>query len=72
MNVPVDFLGRDIKAGDTVVYPVRRGSNMWLNRLKVTKVEPESITGMNPDGRWITVKNLKNVVIDMVSRPVAE
>ena len=58
-----DFLGRAIAAGNTVVYPVRRGSNMWLNRLAVTQVDDDHITGFNSDGRRITVKNLKNCVV---------
>lgn len=59
----LDFMGREIKAGDTVVYPVRRGSQMWLNRMKVTLAERDFIKGLSPTGIWVTVKNLKNVVI---------
>ena len=28
----LDFLGREIVAGGTVCYPVRRGSSMWLQK----------------------------------------
>ncbi len=55
-----DFIGRAIVAGNTVVYPVRRGSSMWLNKLAVTQVDDDHITGFNKDGRRITVKNLNN------------
>jgi hypothetical protein len=72
MNAPTDFLGREIKAGDTIVYPVRRGSSMWLNKLTVTQAQPDSLTGLNPDGRWVTVKNLKNVVVDMAARQLGQ
>ena len=58
-----DFIGRAIAAGNTVVYPVRRGSNMWLNKLAVTQVADDHITGFNGDGRRITVKNLNNCVV---------
>ncbi len=58
-----DFMGREIKAGDTVVYPVRRGSSMWLNKLNVTMVEAASLKGFSPEGRLTTIKNLKNVVV---------
>ncbi len=58
-----DFIGRAIVAGNTVVYPVRRGSDMWLNRLNVTQVAEDHITGFNKDGRRITVKNLANCVV---------
>lgn len=61
-----DYAGHELKAGQTVVYPVRRGSAMWLSEITVTKVngggEP-SIIGSNSEGRRVTVKNLKNVVI---------
>ena len=58
-----DFLGRTIKAGDTVVYPVRRGSKLWLAKLSVTQVLDDSIIGFNHLGKRITVHNLKNVVV---------
>ncbi len=58
-----DFLGREIKAGDTVVYPVRRGSSMWLNKITVDLADEEHITGKNSFGRFITVRNLKNCVL---------
>jgi hypothetical protein len=28
----VDFLGHDIKVGDRIVYPNRRGANLWMNK----------------------------------------
>lgn len=31
-----DKFERDIKVGDTVVYPVRRGSSTFLNAAKIT------------------------------------
>lgn len=68
-----DFIGRAIAAGNTVVYPVRRGASMWLNKLVVTQVGEDGvdvngkpryhITGFNSDGRRITVKNLNNCVV---------
>lgn len=63
MNTPKDYMGREIKAGDTLVYPVRRGSSMWLNRLLVTQAIADAVTGTNPDGRRITVKNLNTAVV---------
>jgi hypothetical protein len=58
-----DFLGNEITVGCHVVYPVRRGSSMWLNRIKVTQVTPTQVTGYNPDKRLTHIKNLKNVVV---------
>jgi hypothetical protein len=66
-----DFLGRAIAAGDTVCYPVRRRSSMWLNKLNVTQVDDAHITGFNAEGRRITVRNLKNcVVVQPVTEPI--
>ena len=42
---------------------------MWLNKMNVTQVADDHITGFNSDGRRITVKNLNNTV---VVQPVAE
>jgi hypothetical protein len=63
MTPAVDFMGRTIEAGHVVVYPVRRGSNMWLNKLSVSRVEDDHIAGYNSTGRLVTIKNLENVVI---------
>jgi hypothetical protein len=60
---PADFMGRPLEAGHVVVYPVRRGSEMWLNKLNVTQVDDESLKGYSPAGRLLTIKNLTNVVI---------
>ena len=62
-----DFLGQTIKSGDTVCYPVRRGSSMWLKKLTVATVQdtPKGlcISGVNDTGRRISIYNLKNCVI---------
>lgn len=59
----LDFLGQEIKAGSTILYPVRRGSEMWLNKLNVTHVDTEGLKGLNHLGRRIVITNLKNVVV---------
>jgi hypothetical protein len=65
----LDFVGNQITPGCTVVYPVRRGSSMWLNRLVVTAARSEGLTGHNPEGRTIHVKNVKNVVVVNLPQP---
>jgi hypothetical protein len=63
----VDFLGRPINAGDAVVYPVRRGSEMWMNKVLVDSVRDtprgKAISGTNAAGRRITIRNLANCVV---------
>jgi hypothetical protein len=63
MTPAVDFMGRTIVAGQTVIYPTRRGSKMWLNRLTVSQVWDDHILGYSPAGKLLTIKNLENVVI---------
>jgi hypothetical protein len=67
MTVARDFIGREIKAGDTIVYPVRRGSSMWLNRLEVQQVSQgpkgPQVAGTNSKGRRITISNIDNAVV---------
>ena len=62
-----DFLGKTIVAGDRVIYPVRRGSRMWLNKLTVKSVNDTlkgaTISGHNDAGRLIHVRNLLNCVV---------
>ena len=67
MTVARDFVNREIKAGDTIAYPVRRGSKMWLNRLTVQQIvagpKGLQVGGVNSKGRRVTVTNLTNVVV---------
>ena len=63
MTPAVDFTGRTIEPGDTVVYPAHCGNIMCLKKLNVTQVLDDSIAGYNATGRLLTLRNLKNVVI---------
>jgi len=65
-----DFVGRVIRAGDTVVYCWRRGSSMGMKTLSVTQVDAVGITGYSHTGRRIVVQNLKNVVVVTLPSPV--
>lgn len=71
MTGATDFLGGEIKPDDTIVYPVRRGSSMWMNKLRVTQVLPTVVKGLNSEGRWIVVRNLKNAVVVTELLPTA-
>lgn len=73
MNKPTDFLGRVITADDILVYPVRRGSKMWLNRIIVTKAEADRIHGISREGRMIQLTNLNNTIVirpDTMTPPI--
>ena len=62
----LDFMGREITVGATVVYPVHRKSSMWLEKIKVASVGSDIepfVTGYNSAGRKITIRNVANLVI---------
>ena len=63
MEPVLDFLGKPIKAGDTIVYPCRKGSAMWLSTLVVEHIDKDGIGGHNSAGRRINLTNLANVVV---------
>lgn len=65
----LDFVGNEITAGCTIVYPNRHGSGMWLERMAVTAVEPGKITGFKPNGRRTSVTKLANVVVVNPPKP---
>lgn len=61
----LDYLCREIELGDTLVYPVRRGSRMYLNRLTVTDInnDENTVSGPNPLGRYVTVSRPDRTVV---------
>ena len=74
MTVARDFVDREIKAGNTIAYPVRRGSKMWLNKLTVQQVcegpKGPQVSGVNSKGRRVAVTNLGNVVVVQSPMPL--
>lgn len=62
-----DFLGNPIEPGCRCVYPVRRGSRMWLTTIRVQQIErgPNDavLVGYNDVGRRVRVSNLSNCVV---------
>jgi hypothetical protein len=65
----VDFVGREIKVGCSVLYAVRRGSGMWLKRMTVLQIVESGpngrpyLSGTTPDGRRVNVHKLDTVVV---------
>ncbi len=62
-----DFLGNPIKVRDTIIYPVRRKSSMWLKRLVVDAVRDTAngvrISGRNDAGNPVSIQNIENCVV---------
>lgn len=69
----VDFLGKEIRVGDLVVWPGRKGSSLWMNSGKVIALETvednwtgeESIklTALNKNDRPVILTELNRVVV---------
>ena len=63
----LDHLGNKIKAGDTIVYPVRRKSAMWLNTLVIDAVRDTTngvqVSGRNAAGNRVSIQNIQNCVV---------
>ena len=65
---PKDMFDREIKVGDICVYPVRRGSNMWMNRITVNKITHDprgnaKLSGLKGDGYPVNVTSLDRVAL---------
>lgn len=68
MQTPCDMFGREIKVGDICVYPVRRGSKMWMNRLVIQKVSHDprgkpKLSGQKGDGYPVNITSLDRVAL---------
>ena len=61
--MPKDFLGYEIKAGCTVAYPTRTGSDMHMNTMRVELVEDGKLKGFNRFGTRLTIRNIKNCIV---------
>lgn len=66
--MPVDVTGREIKVGDRVAYPVRKGSVMWLCTARVESIAKRGQDGhllyaRNPEGRSVRIVALERTVI---------
>lgn len=66
-SVPKDCLDREIRVGDICVYPVRRGSSMWMNRITVQRISNANDTfklhGIKDDGYQVSVSSLDRVAL---------
>lgn len=61
-----DFLGNEIKVGDEIVYPVHRGSDLYLRKMRVEAIDGQALLGRSqsdPRQRRIRIKNLHTVIV---------
>lgn len=58
-----DYLGQAINVGNTIVYPGRQGSRMWMNNALVIELRPNGVKVQRPDGGIRTLTCLDRVVV---------
>lgn len=67
MNEVHDFLGKEIVAGCWIVYPVRKGSKLWMSKARVQKVEKvddqATLYAVRGDGRQVEITKISNCVV---------
>jgi len=67
-KVAKDMFDREIRLGDICIYPVRRGSQMWCNRVTILKITHDiagnpKLHGQKQDGYPVKVTSLDRVAI---------
>ena len=65
---PRDMFDREIRVGDICVYPVRRGSKMWMNRITINRITHDvkgqpKLNGVKGDGYPVNITSLGRVAI---------
>ncbi len=68
---PVDYLGCPIQEGDTVVYPVRRGKDMYLRKMRIFKIQTIltletpifKLFGTNDAGRQVIIERTERSIV---------
>jgi hypothetical protein len=61
----LDYMCREIKVGDTIVYPIRRSSLLYMQRMDVRTINEDhvKVSGNNPNGRLVTIEHPERCVI---------
>jgi len=67
MSDPVDYVGRLIKVGDLVAYPVRRRSRMELKSARVSVIsrrdKDHTMMCYNEQGRRVTLLHTARMIV---------
>jgi len=69
-NLVKDFLGKEIKPGDTIVYPGRHGSSLWMKQAIVEEIimVPDWRNHPTPTLRVLNPKNKKRTTLTRLDR----
>ncbi len=78
MTIVKDYLGKEIHAEDTIVYPGREGSNLWLSAGTVEHIHPDGFLDViTQSGRRVKlvrtdrVAVVERVLLNNVQLPVS-
>jgi hypothetical protein len=58
-----DFFGKEFEAGNIVVYPLRKGSSMWLEYATVMEVCEDKLKVVKGSGQKTYIKNIRTCII---------
>lgn len=62
----IDYLETEIEPGDLLVYPVRRGSDLYMQQATVEGIEWDGlrpyVVAYKPTGRRVQIHNLDNTI----------
>lgn len=58
-----DYFGREIKKGNIITYPVRKGSDMWIEHAKVLDTGTDQLQIQKSSGRTAYFKSPARAVI---------
>jgi hypothetical protein len=61
--VIADLFGRGFSVGDTIVYPLRQGSRMWMESAEVIDVKTASLGIKKDNGNKTTIRNFSSCII---------
>jgi len=61
-----DMLNVPITPGVTLAYPGRKGAHLWQSIMRVLHVGPVGVSGLNPNGRAVTIRRLDQAVVTAV------
>ncbi len=59
----VDYFGKAFKEGQTIAYPVRQGSRLWIESAVITKVHENGLSAVKDTNKKVYIKNYYNCFI---------
>ena len=58
-----DFFGTTFEKGQRIVYPLRKGSSMWLEDATIVEVCSDKLRVVKESGQITYIKNLRTCIV---------